>query len=173
LAGYEVTLPPGVHASSLQFLPEPSDSLAPPSPSIFIQCQRLPLGVLFNQLPQWGPPPYKEPTSTNIAITSPSGSGCISALMTLPYGSGTAFTPDAVAPSGSTSVDIGPYAAREYPTAGLGLASVEFAYYVQLPSSGGGYQDLIVGSLDIPRAEVIRIVQQIVAAYESITPAIG
>jgi hypothetical protein len=78
-----------------------------------------------------------------------------------------------VAPSGSTSVTIGHYPTKELDTGGSRLAATDsyFAYYVQLPASGGGFQDLIVGSYGIPRSEVIGMIQQVVGEYEASTPA--
>lgn len=105
LAGYSVALPSGVHASELHFTSAASSSEVPSS-SILDECKVRPLGVLYNHLASWGTAPYNQPTSSNFAITSPSGSGCISGLMTLPYGTGTAPTPDLVAPAGSTTVKV-------------------------------------------------------------------
>lgn len=46
-----------------------------------------------------------------------------------------------------------------------------FAYYVQLPATGGGYQDLIVGALGIPETDVVELIAQTVADYETSTGA--
>ena len=175
LAGYTVTLPPGVHASHLQFLPYVSLP-QPPLTSALAECKAgADVGFLMNSPAAWGPPPLQQPALSNFVVTSPSSSGCVSGLMTLTYGSGTAPTTDLVAPSGSTSVDIGPYPTEEFDTGGSYVAATqfEFAYYVQLPASGGGYQDLIVASLGIPRPEVIELIQQVVAQYETSAPATG
>ena len=174
LAGYTVTLPPGVHASPLRFLPyRPLPQ--PPLSSALAECKAgAGVGALLNSPLPWAAP-TKWATSTRFSISSPSEDGCISALMTLPYGSGTAPTPDLVAPSGSTNVNIGPYPTKEFDTGGSYVAATqfEFAYYVQLPASGGGYLDLIVATLGIPRPEVIELIQQVVAQYETSGPASG
>jgi hypothetical protein len=175
LAGYTVTLPLGVHASPLQFLPS-RPTPQPPLSSALAECKAgAGVGFLMNSPAAWGSPPYQQPALSNFVVTSPSSSGCVSGLMTLPYGSGTAPTPDLVAPSGSTSVDIGPYPTEQFDTGGSYVAATyfEFAYYVQLPTSGGGFQDLIVASLGIPRPEVVELIQQVVVQYENSAPASG
>ena len=79
---------------------------------------------------------------------------------------------DLVAPSGSTSVA----SARLRPRSSIPAVAAYrgdrllLRYYVQLPASGGGYQDLIVGSYNIPRSEVIGLIQQVVAKYETSAP---
>jgi hypothetical protein len=42
----------------------------------------------------------------------------------------------------------------------------QYAYYVQLPASGGGFQDLIVAAMGLPQNEVVGLVQQVVAQYQ-------
>jgi hypothetical protein len=96
----------------------------------------------------------------------------VSGLITLPYGTGTAPIPDAVAPIGAQSVEIDAYPTMEL-VSGSPTVS-DYAYYVQLPASGGGFQDLIVAAMGLPQNEVVRLVQQVVAGYEGHTiPAVG
>ena len=168
LAGYSVSLPPGVHASSLQFTTPSTFPVNPPSPSMLVQCRVTGVGALMNSPAAWGPPPYRQPALSNFVITAPSGSGCVSGLMTLPYGSGMAPIPDAVAPSGAQSVQIDSYPTRELDSSTPAFS--DYAYYVQLPASGGGFQDLIVAALGLPQNEVVGLVQQVVAQYEQGAP---
>lgn len=168
LAGYSVTLPPGVHASQLEFVPESSSPTTPPANSILVQCKATGVGVMMNTPKDWGPPPWQQPAYTNFVITSSSGEGCVSGLMTLPYGSGTTPMPDQVAPAGTQTVDIDAYPTVEMDASSAQLS--DYAYYVQLPASGGGYQDLVVGAIGIPRSDVVALVQQVVAQYERGAP---
>ncbi len=136
LAGYSVTLPAG--------------SLAGPPTGVCTQ-----VAVQINVPPRGARPAALSRQS----ITSPSRTGCISGLLTWTYGHGTTPTPDAVAPSNAVPTTIGKRAALEI-TYINGLA-----FYVQLPAPGGGYQDLVVGSIDLPRHEVVNLVQQAIAAH--------
>jgi hypothetical protein len=136
LAGYTVTLPAGSHAG-------------PP----LGQCTQV--AVQLN-VP---PPGAKRGAITRAAVTSPSGTGCISGLLTWVYSHGKTPVPDPVAPSGAQPVQIGPYSA-------LGLVySNGSTFYVEVPAYRGGYQDLVVGAIDLPQAEVKNLAQQAVAAH--------
>ena len=136
LAGYSVTLPSG--------------SMAEPPTSVCTQ-----VAVQLN-IPTGGATPA---ATSRDSITSPSGTGCISGLLTWVYGTGTAPTPDAIAPAAAQPTTIGPYPALEM------TYSNGFTYYVQLPAAGGGYQDLVVGSIDLPQQEVASLVQQAIADH--------
>jgi hypothetical protein len=136
LAGYSVKLPADSHAG-------------PP----LGQCTQV--AVQLNVAP-----PGSAPSPiTRASITSPSGTGCISGLLTWVYDHTATPVPDPVAPSGAIPVQVGPYAALEL------VYSNGLALYFQVPAPGGGYQDLVVGSIDIPHAEVKNLAQQAVTAH--------
>jgi hypothetical protein len=139
LAGYTVTLPAGSVVSS-------------------------PLGPCTKVAVQLNVPAHGVPAATSSdAITSPSGNGCISGLLTWVYGTGTAPTPDPIVPTGVQSVTIGSRPASEMTYAD------GFTFYVQLPASGGGYQDLVVGSIGLSQQEVTGLVQQAITEHLNAT----
>jgi hypothetical protein len=136
LAGYTVTLPAGSVVSS-------------------------PLGPCTKVAVQLNVPAHSgvPAASSSDAITSPSGNGCISGLLTWVYGTGTAPTPDPIVPTGAQSVTIGSHPASEITYAD------GFTFYVQLPAPGGGYQDLVVGSIGLSQQEVTGLVQQAITEH--------
>jgi hypothetical protein len=143
LAGYTVTLPADSHVVSA-------------------------LGPCAKVAVQLNAPAGLTPAATSDdAIVSPSGTGCISGLLTWVYGTGTDRPPDSIAPTGAQSATVGSYSALEV------TASNGFTYYVQLPASGGGYQDLVVGSVGLPQQEVVNLTEQAIADHMSAVTTTG
>ena len=115
-------------------------------------------------------------------IATPTATVCFGSLLTASYGSSNNSAPsvDPVAPSTTTTpVDVGPYHARigkagtfagiitcenvqGEPPCAVQPSSVgqgAFGLWVQIPSIGGGYHDLVVGSLGLTQTQLIAIVQ--------------
>jgi hypothetical protein len=80
--------------------------------------------------------PFPLESSSTYTIATPNATACIGSLLSATYGTGT------------------------LPVAG-GTASTgnEVALWVQIPSTGGGYHDLVVGSWGLSEAELIALVQ--------------
>ncbi len=129
------------------------------------------------------------------AITTPKATACIGSFLSATYGLGstTVPSPDLDAPSATTTVNVGPYPAR-IGGAGIGFTIVcgnvqgqppscppadslsspdnrPLGLWVQVPSIGGGYHDLIVGSWGLTAAQLIAIVQSALPHHRVAAPA--
>jgi hypothetical protein len=114
------------------------------------------------------------------AITTPTmAMACIGSLLTASYGqdrSSRSTTPDPVSPSNATPIKLGAFHAAigdvdefvyecDYatesgpPCSGNGSNQKSLGIWVQIPSTGGGYHDLIVGSWGLSKAKLIALVQ--------------
>jgi hypothetical protein len=126
--------------------------------------------------------PFPLESSSTYTIATPNATACIGSLLSATYGTGRSShqTPDPLPPSGLTPIELGAYRAAigradefavicgsvdsgpacTFPVAG-GTASTgnEVALWVQIPSTGGGYHDLVVGSWGLSEAELIALVQ--------------
>jgi hypothetical protein len=164
LAGYTTHLPSGYEVAA----------------SRAADCQIYPGGFTVPLQPDAIYLPMEE--NATYAIVTPTATVCFGSLLTASYGSrnNSALSVDPVAPSTTTTrVNVGPYRARigkagtfagmiscqnvqgEPPcavqpsSAGQGA----FGLWVQIPSIGGGYHDLVVGSLGLTQTQLIAIVQ--------------
>lgn len=79
---------------------------------------------------------------TVYSLVSPSGSGCLSGIVTAPYGVASTVQPtDPNVPEDAQPTMVGPFPAHE-----LTYSGGETVYYVPFATRNGGYRDLIAGS---------------------------
>jgi hypothetical protein len=156
LAGYTAHLPAGFRVSAAK-IPD---------------CQTLPMSAQ----------PFPFENSSTYTIASPNTTACIGSLLSATYGVGSPshLTPDPLPPSGLTPIRLGAYRAAigradefaricgsvdsgpacTLPVAGGTTSTAKnVAIWVQIPSTGGGYHDLVVGSWGLSEAELIALVQ--------------
>jgi hypothetical protein len=95
------------------------------------------------------PPPgfvaIENQSFASLASTSTGGAGCVRVANSATYAAGlpsTSLPNDPVAPNESQSIMVGPYHAAMYAVPGQGV----IAAYVQIPTPGGGFHDLLVAS---------------------------
>jgi hypothetical protein len=104
-------------------------------------------------MPTAGFPPIDDQSFAQLAFTSPNGAGCIRVANSANY----AEEPpqvnppsDPVAPKGATSIMVGPYRAAIYTEP----EQVTTAIYVQIPTPGGGFHDLLAASQGLSASEL-------------------
>jgi hypothetical protein len=116
--------------------------------------------------------------NSTYTIATPMAMACIGSLLTASYGQDRSSlpTPDPVSPSNATPIELGSFHAAigdvdefvfecDYadesgpPCGGDGSSEKSLGIWVQIPSQGGGYHDLIVGSWGLSKAQLIALVQ--------------
>jgi len=121
-------------------------------------------------------------SNSTYSIATPNATACIGSLLTASYGRGSSSfpTPDPVAPTNATPIRLGSYHAAighvsviigcysnadgnnahdGPPCGGTPSRLSTLGIWVQIPTTGGGYHDLIVGSYGLSRGELIALVE--------------
>jgi hypothetical protein len=128
--------------------------------------------------------------NSTYTIATPMAMACIGSLLTASYGRDRSSvpSPDPVAPSSATPIKLGSFHAAighvdEFvfecasadesgpPCGGNGSSEKSLGIWVQIPSEGGGYHDLIVGSWGLSQAELIALVQSALPSHVAATAA--
>lgn len=126
--------------------------------------------------------PLPMDSNSTYTVATPNTTACIGSLLTASYGQDSSSPPttDPVPPSAATRIRLGSYRAAigyvggfvricenahsgppcTLPGAGgTGSNESPLGIWVQIPSTGGGYHDLIVGSWGLSEAKLIALVQ--------------
>ena len=104
-------------------------------------------------MPPAGFPPIEDQSFAQLAFTSPNGAGCIRVANSANYAEEPpqANPPsDPVAPKGAVSIMVGPYRAA----IDAEPEQVTTAIYVQIPTPGGEFHDLLVASQGLSASEL-------------------
>jgi len=118
-------------------------------------------------MPPLGFPPIEDQSLASLAFTSPNGVGCIRVANSANYEAQPLHgnpTSDPVWPRGAVSTMVGPYRAAVYAEPEQGTTAI----YVQIPTPGGGFHDLLVASQGLSTSDIESILAR--ALPQSYTP---
>jgi hypothetical protein len=129
---------------------------------------RIPAGLM----PPARFPSIEDQSYASLAFTSPNGAGCLRVANSANYTAEPSHgnpPSDPIVPKGAASIMVGPYHAAIYAEPG----EVTTAIFVQIPTPGGGFHDLLVASEGLATSDLESILGRALPQSYTAVPVAG